>query len=136
MRKVCILILLLLFIGGNTHLSDSQDAEYSCYEFNIFDQWFTEPVESAYFYWADGFVLKFTSYEWNTISVSPVVVAWEIEKRGYDIRTCLFIIHNHPKPSGFSPQDVAFLRRMRGFGFQGMFLLYTSKGVFILRDDK
>ena len=126
---------MLFFIGGNLHLSDNQDVEYYCEAFNLFDEWFTEPVECAYFYWADGFTIKFTSYEENTISVSPVVVAWEIEKRGYDIRTCLFVIHNHPKPAGFSRQDVNFCKRIRSFGFQGMFLLHTSKGVFILKDE-
>lgn len=135
MRKVCILILLLFFLGPNHYISDSQGAEYYCEAFNLFDKWFTEPVECAYFYWADGFTLKFTSYEENTISVSPVIAMWEIVKRGYDIRTCLFVIHNHPKPSGFSQEDVNFHNRINSFGFRGMFLLRTSKGVFILRDE-
>ena len=136
MRKVCILILLLCFICSNPYISDSQDAEYYCEAFNIFDKWFTEPVESAYFYWPDGFTLKFTSYEENTISVSPLVSVWEAVRRGYDIGTCIFIIHNHPKPSGFSQQDVNFYRGITRLGFQGMFLLHTSKGVFMLKEGQ
>jgi len=114
----------------NVYLTDS---DYYCESFNLFKQWFTEPVESAYFYWADGEILKFTSYEWNTISCTPAEALSEIRKRGRDIKSCLFIIHNHLLPTGFSEGDRGFYDAMVNAGFRGMFLLYTDRGVFILR---
>ena len=132
-KKVCVLIFLTLFLTSNPYLSDS---EYYCYEFNLFKQWFTEPVESAYFYWANGTVLKFTSYEWNTISCNVAQAVEEIERRGYAVNALLFIIHNHMLPAGFSANDAGFYAGMKRHGFSGMFLLYYNGTTSILREQE
>ena len=133
MKKVCLLLFLLLFICSNPYISD--DVDYYCDDFNQFSKWFTEPVEYAYFFWLDGTVVRFTSYEWNTVSCAPIEAVVEITKRGYDIKSCFFIIHNHLLPAGFSEPDRRFYRGIKKTGFQGLFLLYTDRGVFMLRDN-
>ena len=136
MRKVCILILLLFCMGGNTHLSDSQAREYDIERFNLYAEWFTEPVESLYFLWSDGNGYKITSYEWDRVSGNPADALQEMSRDGYDISTCSLVIHNHILPTGFSRVDIVLHQYLLFRGFRGMFLLYTSRGVFILRDDK
>ena len=135
MRKVCLLIILLSFIGGNTHLSDSQAREYDIERFNLYAEWFVEPVESLYFFWADGNGYKITSYEWDRVSGNPVDALRKMSGDGYDINTCLLVIHNHLLPTGFSNIDVALHHYLLSCGFRGMFLLYTSRGVLILRNE-
>ena len=124
---------MLLFICSNPYISD--EADYYCEDFNQYAKWFVEPVESAYFFWLDGKVIKFTSYKWNTISCSPLEAAAEIKKCGYDIATCCFIIHNHLLPTGFSEPDRRFYQGAKRLGFKGLFLLYTDRGVFMLKDE-
>ena len=128
MKKVCILIFVLYCMGGNTHLSDSQERD------NVYERWFTEPVECIYFVWQNGERFKFTTHEWNMVSGDPEEKLQEMASHGYDIKTCWFVIHNHIVPAEFSNNDRALYRLLVRRGFRGAFKLYTSRGVFMLRD--
>ena len=133
--RLCIAITVILLVcTPNVVNIEEQSPEYYCEDFSLFATWFTEPVESAYFYWVDGSVFKLTSYQWNTISCSPSDCIAELKHRNLDIRFCLFIIHNHLIPSGFSAGDRGFHNRMKKHGFVGMFLLYCNGKTYILRD--
>jgi hypothetical protein len=126
---------MLFFIAGNSYLSDSQARTYDIERFNLYAKWFTEPLELLYFFWLDGTTFKVTSYQWDRVSGNPDEILRDIGDDGYNIDTCFFVIHNHLVPTKFSVADKDLYRLMKGHGFRGFFLLYTSRGVFMLRDD-
>ena len=130
MRQCITLIVFLLLYTPNVVAPQ----EYYIYVDNVYAQWFTEPVESAYFLWADGTRIQLTSYEWNKVSGNPDEVLEDIKKQGVKIEYCLIIIHNHILPSGFSDTDRGFYRRMKEAGFMGMFLLYVNGKTYIIED--
>ena len=130
MKQCLTLIVFLLLYFPNV----VPPQEYYIYVDNAYAQWFTEHVESAYFFWADGTRIKITSYEWTTISCNADEALEEFERHGVKIEYCLLIIHNHLLPTGFSAGDRGFYKRMKEAGFMGMFLIYVNGKTYILRD--
>lgn len=95
---------------------------------DLFEGWFTEPVECAYIVLTDGTVFKITSYHAHGVAVFLDNIREKLGKRNKTFADVMFIIHNHTERMVFSPTDIRTYWRLKRKGFRGFFLLRQPTG--------
>jgi len=126
----CILFLSLMLYPNNPSVYWAEG--------DIFKDHFTEPCETSYVVFWDGYILKLTSYEGERIDLFYYQFKEFIEERERKIKDIAIKIHNH-LPGGsytLSPGDLKFMRSMRHDGFEGSYCLKPPSGKIKVRRDK
>ena len=105
---------------------------------NVFNGYFTEPCETSYVVFWDGYVLKFSSYEGWRIDLPYYQLKEALEVKGRKVEDIAIKIHNHLPggSSGFSRGDLRFMRAMRRDGFVGSYCLKPPVGKIRYRREK
>ena len=120
MKKAILAILPFLLLGPI--LSAERESD-----FNPWQSLFTELVETIYIVMEDRMTFIYSSQD---EMVAPMTIG-RLEKqlrtseRSYKIKDIAVIIHNHLKDCRFSPADYKQHRRLKKYGFRGLFLLYS-----------
>ena len=89
---------------------------------------FTEPCEIVYVIMDDWTTFTFSDQDENKIDfvIGTLEKQLRTQERNYKIEDIAIIIHNHLKDCRFSPKDYIQYRRLKKYGFQGLFLLYSN----------
>lgn len=137
MKKTILLRIIGCILFLSLMLYPSNPSTYWA-EGNIFNGYFTEPVEISYVVFWDGYILKFTSYEGWRVDLLYYYFKEIVEKRGRKIEDIAIKIHNHLPGGGylFSPGDLKFMRAMRADGFEGSYCLKPPTGKVKVRREK
>ena len=85
---------------------------------------FTEPIEMIYIIMEDERVFHRTSHDEVEISMDTGRLEKALKKKGYEIKDIAIVIHNHLKDCRFSSEDHKRYRRLKKYGFNGLFLVY------------
>lgn len=94
---------------------------------NPWQSLFTEPSETAYIIMDDWVTFTFSNQDENQVflTIGKLEKQLQTPKRKYKIEDIAIIIHNHLKDCKFSPTDYKQHRRLKKYGFRGLFLLYS-----------
>jgi hypothetical protein len=109
---------------------------------NFWQKLFTEPVERIYLMMKDGTIFNHTNHYEDIVYMSIGRLEKTLKKfknKNYSIKDTAIIIHNHIKDHDFSPEDRKQYRRLRKYGFNGLFLLYsrmTNKTYCLMEKEK
>ena len=97
---------------------------------------FTEPIEIVYIIMKDGKAFNRTNHDEIKINMDAGRLEKALKKRGYEIEGIAVIIHNHLRSCRFSSEDYKRYRRLKKYGFDGLFLVYchTSKKTYDIED--
>ena len=96
---------------------------------NFYKKFFSEPVESALFLFADGEFFIFTSMDEQEVRGDITIIVDYLKKRGFDVKNLVLVVHNHiPIIGGFSEDDKKTYRYLVEKGFEGKFLIYSKVG--------
>ena len=95
----------------------------------INDYWqrlFSKAGETVYIIMKDYTIFPHTNHYENIIYMSIGRLEKALKKKGYKIKDIAVIIHNHLKDSRFSDLDRKQYRRLKKYGFNGLFLFYSN----------
>lgn len=92
---------------------------------SLYDNIFTEPVESAVFLFQDGRIYVFTVYDETKVEGSiSVIVEWFEKAEKQKMCDLLLVVHNHLTLDRFSAADIETSIYLQQSGFEGRFLIY------------
>jgi len=100
-------------------------------EDSINDYWqslFSEPVETVYIIMKDYTIFPHTSHYEDIVYMEIGRLEKMLKKvkdKNYGIEDIAIVIHNHLDDSRFSILDRKQYRRLKKYGFKGLFLLYS-----------
>lgn len=117
--KVIILSLIYLLLLGSV-LAGEKEADI-----NPWQELFTEPFETVYVIMKDDRVFRRTGHNEIQVSMDTGRLEKALKKKGYEIKDIAVVIHNHLKLCRFSSEDHKRYRRLKKYGFRGLFLLYS-----------
>ena len=107
---------------------------------NPWQELFTEPFEKAYIIMEDWTTFPYSNQDENMVflTVGKLEKQLRTPERKYKIKDIAVIIHNHLKDCKFSPVDYKQHRRLKKYGFRGLFLLYshTTNKTYDIEDKK
>jgi len=106
-------------------------------EGDICSAFFREPFETVVFMFRDGKFITFSTGHEKTIAIPSVGwIVEQIKARGRRIEDCMFVVHNHFSPAGFSESDLMTWKYLCRKGFSGVFgIYYTASGRFRSVED-
>jgi len=89
---------------------------------------FTEPIETLYMLMKDGQAFKVSSQDEKEVflTLGTLEKRLRTKEKDYKMGDIAVIIHNHPKGGKVSPEDKKFHFRLKKYGFEGNFLLYSN----------
>lgn len=90
----------------------------------IADNFFKEPFESAVFIFYNYDYIEVTNNLVEEVKIPIDLLESEFKRNNHTISDCLFIVHNHLKPSTFSYKDIQFYNSIHARGFNGLFAIY------------
>ena len=110
-------------------------------EDSINDYWqrlFSEPVEKVCIIMKDYTIFPHTSHYEDVIYMEIGRLEKALKKKGYKIEDIIIVIHNHLTVCRFSDDDYKLYRRLKKYGFDGLFLVYchTSKKTYDIEKKK
>lgn len=89
-----------------------------------FKPFFKEPYETLVVIFFDGRCLLLSERNVDAVGVSAQALNDLFHELRYQMEDVAIFVHNHLKPTRFSPQDKRFCHRLVRYGFQGKFLVY------------
>jgi hypothetical protein len=110
-------------------------------QINFCQKLFTEPVEIVYVIMKDGTPFNYTSHYDDKVYMSIgrlEKILKKFKNKDYRIEDIATVIHNHLKDCRFSLEDRKQYRRLKKYGFNGLFLLYSHmmNKIYFLEDKK
>lgn len=105
-------------------------------ETNPWQCFFIEPIEIIYVIMKDERIFRHTDHDGIQVGMDAGRLEKELKKEGYEIEDIAIVIHNHLKVCRFSSDDHKRYRRLKKYGFKGLFLVYchTSDKVYDIED--
>jgi len=106
---------------------------------NFWKKHFTDPIEKVYIIMKDSTIFNYTNLYNDRVYISIRRLEKTLKKfknKNYSIKDVAIIIHNHFKGYKFSLEDYELHRRLKKYGFNGRFLLYShmKKKVYDIED--
>jgi len=120
-KRILILGLMYLLILGSVLSAEERDP--------INDYWqklFPPPVEKVCIIMKDYMIFPHTSHYEDVIYMEIGRLEKALKKKGYKMGDIAVVIHNHLDDSRFSNLDYKQYRRLKRYGFNGLFLLYSN----------
>jgi len=110
-------------------------------QINFWQKLFSDPVEIVYVIMKDGTPVNYTSHYEDKVYMSVgrlEETLKKFKKKNYRIKDVAILIHNHLTSCKFSHEDRNQYRRLKKYGFNGLFLLYSNmtNKTYCLEDKK
>ncbi|MBA7523221.1 hypothetical protein ES705_15344 [subsurface metagenome] len=94
---------------------------------NPWQELFTEPIEKVYIIMKDKKGFEYTSHDEIKVHMRIGMLKEKLENRGYSIQDIAIVIHNHRRNKNFTRSDYKQYWMLKGYGFDGRFLLYCHR---------
>ena len=95
--------------------------------YRSWQDFFPDSVERIYIIMKDYTIFPYTSHYEDMIYIEIGRLEKALKKKGYKIKDIAIIIHNHLDDSRFSILDHKQYRKLKKYGFDGRFLLYSRR---------
>lgn len=133
--KALTLSLIYLLLLGSI-LPAGKEKFYSSWQ-----ELFPDQVERIYIIMEDRTFFQRTDHYENKIYVDIGLLDEDLRKikgKKYSIKSIAIVIHNHLQGCRFSPDDRKQYKRLKRYGFNGLFLLYchSTNKVYDIEDKK
>ena len=140
MRKIIILLSVFFLLLSIPGCKKKLLITFTFANINSWQELFTEPFEIVYVIMDDRTIFPFSDQDEKRV----IFIVGALEKqlrtpeRDYKIKDIAVIIHNHFLRCRFSPKDHKQHRRLKHYGFKGLFLLYChrTKEVYDIEENK
>ena len=94
---------------------------------NSWQELFPDHLERVYVVMKDGATFPHTSQDEAMVDMSIGRLEEELKKKDYSIKDIMVVIHNHRMSKRFSHEDYKQYWTLKGYGFDGQFLLYCHR---------
>lgn len=110
-----------IVVGGMITIPQRQLPPVYIKKFNLFEQIYKEPIETALLVFRNGDSYTFTTNEDSRTAIS-IDYLERIEKK--KIKDLALVVHNHWTPAPFSESNNRLYFRLKRKGFKGLFGIY------------